>query len=134
MKSLILLTILFALIGCAANPKNKVYRNEIGFYNPKPQKVLYTEKKPEKCCEINFPDADIAENKLKVQMMRKLYEYNKAFLAKAQKELKKVQKFTADLKAEISERNKQYNQLKELEKQIAESRQKIEQLKSGEKK
>jgi peptidoglycan hydrolase CwlO-like protein len=138
MKSLILLSILLTLAGCAASPKNKVYRNEISFYNPKPQKVLYAGKEPEKlpdeCYEINFPDADIAENKLKIQMMCQLYEHNEGFLSKAQKELKDVQKFTADLKTGISERNKQYQQLKELEKQIAESRQKVEQLKSGEKK
>jgi hypothetical protein len=134
MKALILFTVLLTLAGCAANPKNKVYRNEINFYQPKPQKVLYAGKKPEKCYEINFPDADIAEDKLKIQMMRKFYEYNKTFLVEARKELKKVQRFTADLKAEISGKDKQYNQLKELEKQIKESRQKIEQLKSGGKK
>jgi dethiobiotin synthetase len=136
MKSLISLLVILVLTGCNTQIP-KTYRNKIIFHRTENLKVLYAkpeaEKLPEECYEINFSDADIAESRLKMQILHKLNECNKAFLPKAEKEFKEVQKFTAVLKAKISERNKQYQQLKELEKQINDSKQKIEQLKSGEK-
>ena len=134
MRFLIFVLVLFVLTGC--NTKNqKVYRNKISFYQPEKLKVLYAapkqKKLPKKCYKINFPDADIAEQSLQLETIRRLNAHNKAFLPKAQKELKEFQKFIADLKTRISERNKQYKQLKELEKQIEESNQRIEQIKSG---
>jgi small-conductance mechanosensitive channel len=137
MKSIISFLSILVLTGCNTQSP-KVYRNKIEFCRPENLKILYArpeaEKLAEECYEINFPDADIAENNLEMQMLYRLNEHNKAFLLKAKKELKEVQKFTAVLKARISERNKQYQQIKELEKQINESKQKIEQLKPGEKK
>jgi len=135
MRFLMLVLMLFVLTGC--NTKNqKVYKNKISFHQPEKMKVLYAapkEKKlPQECYKINFPDADIAEQNLQLQTLRRLNAHNRDFLPKAQKELKEFQKFLADLKVKISDRNKQYKQLKELEKQINESKQKIEKIKSGE--
>ena len=66
-------------------------------------------------------------------MLHRLNEYEKSFIPVAQKEIQKVQKFTAALKARISESNNQYKQLEELKKQIKESNLKIKQLKSRKK-
>jgi len=134
-KILVFFAILLTITGC--NTKNqKVYRNKISFSQPEKLKVLYAapeqEKLPQECYKINFPDADIAEQSLQLETIRRLNAHNKAFLPKAQKELKEFQKFIANLKLKISERNKQYKRIKELEKQINESKQKIEQIKSGE--
>jgi len=136
MRFLLLFVSILALNGCATNQNPKVYRNKISFYQPEKLKVLYAapkqEKLPRECYKINFPDADIAEQSLQLETLRRLYEHNKAFLPKARKELKEFQKFIADLKVRISDRNKLYKQLKELEKKLEESKQKIEKIKSGE--
>ena len=96
---------------------------------------MYAEPKaediPAEYYKTNFQDTEIAEIKLKIHMLHRLNEYNKSFIPIAQKEIKTVQKFTATLKARISERNNQRKQLEELKKQIKESKKKIKQLKSG---
>ncbi len=125
-KTLIFFIILLILTGCTTK-KQKLYTSKIEFFQPKPQKILYAgieqEKLPYEYYKINFPDTEIAENKLNIHILRRLNEHNKAFIPVAQKELKMVQEFTVGLKAEISEIDNQQKQLEELKKQIQESNQ-----------
>jgi len=124
--------ICLVLTACVTEDK-KTYTNKIKFHKNESQKVLYAEPKaegiPDEYYKTNFPDTEIAENKLKIHMLHRLNEYEKSFIPVAQKEIKKVQKFTAALKARISESNNQRKQIEELEKQIKESNLKIKQLK-----
>ncbi len=128
MRYLMFFMTLLTLTGCISEDhKSKVYTNKIEFFQPKVQKILYagTERKklPYEYYKINFPDTEIAENKLNIHILRRLNKHNKAFIPVAQKELKMVQEFTADLKVEISEIDNQHKQLEELKKQIKESSQ-----------
>ncbi len=120
------------LTSCATKDQ-KTYKNKIHFYKNEAQKILYAASKaegiPEEYYKTNFSDTEIAENKLKIHMLHRLNEYEKSFIPIAQNEIKKVQEFTADLKAQISEMDKQYKQIEELEKQIKASNLKIKQLK-----
>ena len=115
------------LTACATKDQ-KTYKNKIKFHKDEAKKVLYAEPKA-KNNKVNFSDTEIAEYKLKINMFYRLNEYNKSFIPVAQNEIKKVQKFTVQLKARISESNNQHKQIEELEKQIKESNQKIKQLK-----
>ncbi len=131
-KLLVFFTMLLVLTGCAAK-NQKTYTNKIKFYKEKIQIVLYAGKKqkkiPDEYYKINFSEPLIAENKLKIHMLHRLNEYEKSFIPVAQKEIQKVQEFTAALKARISEMDNQRKQIEELKKQIKESNLKIKQLK-----
>jgi len=133
----VVFVLLFIFSGCATNGP-KAYTNKINFYESKKQRILYvqTEEKniPHEYRKLNFPEPLIAENKLKIQMFHRLDQYNKSFMPVARQEIKKVQKFSAELKTEISEKDNQYKQIEELEKEIKESNRKIKTIKSGAKK
>jgi hypothetical protein len=129
--------LLFIFTGCGTNGP-KTYTNKINFYESKAQKILYAQTEeeniPYEYRKLNFPEPLIAENKLKIQMLYRLNQYNKSFMPVARQEIREVRKFTAGLKAEISEKDNQYKQIEELKKEIKKSNQKIRTIKSGAKK
>ena len=127
MKIMLFMMMCLVLTACVTENKN-IYTNKIKFHKDETKKVLYAEAKA-KNNKVNFADTEIAENKLKINMFYRLNEYNKSFIPIAQNEIKKVQKYTVQLKARISESNNQRKQIEELEKQIKESNLKIKQLK-----
>jgi len=123
MKILILLITLAALTGCVSEKnQSKVYRRKIEFYQPEKLKVLYSmpkgKKLPEECYKINFPDAQIAKIELDTQKLRNFNEHIKEVTKVAKEKLKIFQEFLAQKKAEISEQEKQCQQIKEMEKEI----------------
>ena len=125
MKILILFAMLLALTGCVSEKnKPKTYRTKIEFYKPEKMKVLYSmpeEKElPEECYKINFPDTIIAKVKLQSQKLRNLNKLMKQDADTAKGKLKIFEGFLAEKKAEISERAKQYQQIKEMEKELKE--------------
>ena len=126
MKIMLFMMMCLVFTACVTDDR-KTYTNKIKFQKNEAQKVLYIEPKANN--KINFSDTEIAENKLKINMFYRLNEYNKSFIPVAQNEIKKVQKFTVQLKARISEMDNQRKQIEELEKQIKESNLKIKQLK-----
>jgi hypothetical protein len=120
--------IILILTGCTTNDQ-KVYTNKIKFHKLKTQRILYAKAKqkelPGEYYKTNFSETEIAENELNIRILKRLNECNRAFMLKAQEELKNVQALTAKLKAEISERDNQRKQLEELKKQINESNERI---------
>ena len=126
MKFFIFFAMFLIITGCVTkDQKPRVYTNKITFHKWKTQKKIYAkaelEMLPKEYYKINFPDTEVAENKLNIQMLYRLNEYNKSFIPVAQKEIKQIQAFTADLRAKISERNNQHKQIEELKKQIQKS-------------
>lgn len=128
MRFLLLFTMLLVLVGCTTN-RPKIYTNKINFHKTKTQRILYARNKqvelPDEYYKINFSETEIAENELNIRILKRLNECNRAFMLKAQEELKNVQVLTAKLKAEISERDNQTKQLEELRKQIKKSNERI---------
>ena len=128
--------VFLVLTGCASEvPKPKVYTNKIGIHQAQIQKFLYelpkSEKVPDEYYKINFKEPLIAENKLNIQMLRVLNDYEKSFIPVARKELKNLQTFTTDLKTGIAEIQSQYKQLEKLQKQIEETKHRIKIIKNG---
>ena len=131
MRILLLFTMLLALTGCVSDQsKPKVYRRKIEFYQPEKLKVLYSmpeEKKlPEECYNINFQDTQIAKIALETQKIRNFNEHIKKVTKAAKEKLKIFQKFSAQKKAEISERESQRQLIKEMEKELKEMNKRID--------
>jgi len=105
---------LLVLTGCIAEQKPKVYTNRVEFLRPNPQKILYKARPVDENCKINFPEPIIAENKMNTYRLYEENEKDKLVILAIRKEIKKIQKSTADLKTAISERKNQQKQVKEL--------------------
>jgi hypothetical protein len=123
MKILILLTMLLALTGCVSDQnKPKVYSRKIEFYKPEKLKVLYSMPKekelPEEYYKTNFLDTKIAKLELETQKIRNFNKLAKASVKVAKEKLKIFQGFLAQKEAEISKREKQCQQIKEMEKEL----------------
>ncbi|MFA6716475.1 MAG: hypothetical protein WC082_06290 [Victivallales bacterium] len=122
MRSLSLLTIIWVLAGCVSEDQEpKVYRHEIKFHQPEKLKVLYSEPEEsdlEKYYKVHLIETDIAEAELETNRLREMNAYMEKFLKNAQERLKKFQEFAVRKKVEISEREKQRQQMEEMKKEL----------------
>ena len=141
MKILFLCIMLSALTGCISEEdKPKVYRHKIEFYQPEKLKVLYSEpeeSKFEKYYRVHPIETDLAEIALETHRMRKMNADIEKFFKDAKERLKKFQEFAVRKRAEISERAKQYQQIKEMQNELKKidsrlkQKHKKQELKSG---
>ena len=141
MKILILFTVILTLTSCISeNHKPKVYRHKIEFYQPEKLKVLYSEPEEsefEKYYRIHPIETDFAEIALETHRMHKMNADIEKFIKDAKERLKKFQEFAVRKRAEISEREKQYQQIKEMQNELKKidsrlkQKHKKQELKSG---
>jgi transketolase len=132
MKILLLFITLSALTGCVSDQdKPKVYRTKIEFYKPEKLKVLYSmpeeEDLPEECYKINFPDIEFAEMELNTQMLRKMNEDTKKWIAIAWQKIKQGQAELARRKSRMAERKKQKQLIEEMKKELKQITARLEQ-------
>lgn len=123
MKILLLFIILSVLTGCVSDQnKPKVYRTKIEFYKPEKLKVLYSmpedEELPEECYKINFPDIEFAEMELNTQMLRKMNEDTKKWIAIARQKIKQGQAELDRRKSRMAERKKHKQLIEEMKKEL----------------
>jgi transketolase len=132
MKILLLFIMLSVLTGCVSDhDKPKVYRTKIEFYKPEKLKVLYSipeeEELPEECYKINFPDIELAEMELNTQMLRKMNEDTKQWIAIAWQKIKQGQAELARRKSRMAERKKQKQLIEEMKKELKKITTRLEQ-------
>jgi len=81
MKTLTFFMVILILTGCITREqKLKIYTNRVKFYRPEKQKVLYKAEPVDELSALYVPETMAAENKMNIERLRELTEYNKKSL------------------------------------------------------